>query len=129
MKNQLGMTFIGMLLTMAVVVCAVIIVLRVIPVYIHHYEVINSLKALSSPSQKEFSADPSENADIIRRRLMTQFDINSIDDIKPEEIYIVPDDSGNMSIRIKYQVKRHLVGNVSLLFDFDANQKVSVSAE
>lgn len=123
------MTFIGMLLTMAVVVCAAIIVLRVVPVYIHHYEVINSLKALSSPSQKEFSADPSENADIIRRRLMTQFDINSIDDIKPEEIYIVPDDSGNMSIRIKYQVKRHLVGNVSLLFDFDANQKVSVSAE
>jgi hypothetical protein len=114
---------------MALVVCAAIILLRVIPVYIHHYEVINSLKALGSPSQKDFSADPSENADLIRKRLMTQFDINNIDDIKPEEIYIVPDDSGNLNIHIKYQVKRPLVGNLSLLFDFDANQKVKVSAE
>ncbi len=129
MHKHQGMTLIGMLLTMAVVVIAGIVVMRVVPVYLEHYEVLSSMKALNTLPSTDFSADPSLNANILRTKLLNQLYVNSIESIAPEQIKMTPDGQGNFKVSIKYQVIRPLVANVSLLFDFDASQEVKISAE
>ena len=129
MHNDKGMTLIGMLLTMAVVIFSGIVVMRIVPVYLEQYELITSLKALNSLPPTEFTADPSTNAGVLKSKLLSQLYINSIESITPEQIVIVPDDKGNFQITVKYQVIRPLFANIRLLFDFEASQEVKVSAE
>ena len=129
MRKHQGMTLIAMLLTMATVVIVGILVMRVVPVYIHHYEVISSLKALNKIPSSEFSADPAANAEVIRTRLIKQFDMNSIYQIKPEQIVIGPSEDGKFNVSVKYQVIVPVVANARLLFDFEANQEVKAGGE
>ena len=128
MRKLQGMTFIGMLLTMAVVICAGIVVIRVVPVYLQQYEVGSSLAALNTLPSTEFTGDSSSDANMLRTKLMNQLYINSIESITAEQIKIEPTDQGTFQIAIKYQVIKPLVGNVSLLFDFSASQEVKTSA-
>jgi hypothetical protein len=127
-RNQ-GMTLIGMLLTLAVVVAVGITLLRVVPVYIQHYEVMTSIKSLNSLPSSDFSTDPASNAAVLRSKLLNQLYVNSIESITPDQIIITPDDKGNFTITIKYQVIRPLVANIRLLFDFETTQGVTVSEQ
>ena len=129
MRKHQGMTLVGMLLTMAVVIILGIVVMRIVPVYLENYEVVTSMAALNSLPATEFSTEPSANASILRTKLLNQLYVNSIESITPEQIVIEPDGQGNYQISIKYQVIRPLVGNMRLLFDFNVSQKVKVSAE
>ena len=127
--QQQGLTLIGMILTMLMVVIAGLLVLRVLPVYIEQYEVVSSLKALTTIPQTEFSSDPSVTADLLRSKLLNQLYINSIESISSDHISIVPDGHGHLNITVKYQVIKPLIANVRLLFDFEASQEVTISAE
>ncbi len=129
MRKQQGLTLIGMLLTMAIVIITGIVIMRVVPVYKSHYEVTSSLKALNNLPANAFSTDPAANANILREKLLNQFLVNSITSISPEQIIIEPTDEGKFNISIKYQVILPLVANVRLLFDFDTSQEVKVGAE
>ncbi len=128
MQKQYGMTLIGMLLTMATVIIAGIVVMRVVPVYLQHYEVLSSMKALNTLKSTEFSADPASNASVLKTKLLNQLYINSIE-IAPEQIVLTPDGENKFHLSIKYQVIKPLVANISLLFKFEASQEVKVSAE
>jgi hypothetical protein len=129
MKKYQGMTLVGMLLTMATVIVAAIVIMRVVPVYLEHYEVVSSMKTLTAIPASEFTADASANANILKSKLLSQLYVNSIESIKPEQIIVTPDGQGNFVVSVKYQVLRPLVANIQLLFDFDASQEVKVSAE
>ncbi len=129
MRKHQGMTLIGMLLTLAVVVISGVVLMRIVPVYIEQFEVMSSMKALNSLPATEFSADPYANASVLKSRLLNQLYVNSIESITPDEIKIAPDQNGVFIVSVKYQVTRPLVANIRLLFDFEASQEVKVSAE
>ena len=120
-----GMTLIGMVLTLAIVGTVGIVIMRVVPVYLDYYEVINSISALEKIPATEFSGDPAANASVLRDRLINQLYVNSIE-LPPEDISITPNENGNFQVRIKYKVIKHLFGNMSLLFEFDKSQEVKL---
>lgn len=126
MRKQQGMTLIGMLLTVAVVVIGGVVLMRIIPVYIQNYEVKSSIKALQNLDSNEFSMDAATNAAVLRKRLMNQFTINGLDDIKTDDLTIVPDGRGNFTIGLKYTVIKPLVSNISLMFQFEESQEVTI---
>lgn len=128
MHKHQGITLIGMLLTMAIVIIAGVITMRVVPVYIQYYEVTNSMQALDKIPATEFSSDPAANGAILRTKLLNQLYVNSIESISPEQIVIEPNGENKFKLSIKYKVIRPLVANVSLLFDFNAYQEVDISA-
>lgn len=128
MQKSQGITLIGMLLTAVVVGVIGIIVMRIVPVYIQYYEVINSVKSLNSLPSTEFSVDVSSNAMVLRSKLMNQLYVNSIESIKPEQITFDPDGEGAFKVSIKYTVIQPLIANVSLLFNFETVQEVKASA-
>ena len=75
-----GLSFIGMLFTMAAVIVLGLLAMRITPVYIQHYTVTHSLSTLATLPATDFSAEPAENAATIKRSLMKQFEVNGIDD-------------------------------------------------
>lgn len=129
MQKSQGMTLIGMLLTMAVVVISGITIMRIVPVYIENFEVTSSIRALNTLPATDFSADPAANAAILRSRLVNQFDVNSIDSILPDQINIEPVGENKFKISLKYQVIKPLIANIKLLFDFKVSEEVKISAQ
>lgn len=129
MQKQKGITLVGMILTLAIVVFTGIVLMRVIPVYIEHYQIINSIKSLNSLPTTDFSSDPSSDAHVLKSKLLNQLYVNSIESIRPEQIKISPHDGGKFGIFIKYKVIKPLVGNISLLFKFKAEGEVTVRGE
>ncbi|ETO93767.1 DUF4845 domain-containing protein [Legionella oakridgensis] len=128
MHRQQGMTLIGMVLTMAIVIIVGVVLMRVVSVYIQHYSVTNSISALNRIPRSELSVDPSTTAQILKDRLLNQLYVNGID-IPQEKIKITMDKPGTFHITIAYQVTKPLVSNISLLFDFNVSEEVNPGGE
>lgn len=129
MRKQYGMTLIGMLLTMVVVIMAAVIVMRVVPVIIQHYSIVASVKSLNQVPAENLTGDPAADVAVLRESLSRRLDINGLQDLKPEELVIVPDGANKYKATLKYQVIRPLVYNVSLLFQFNRTIEVVVGSE
>ena len=127
MYNQKGMTLIGLLLTVVIIVFLGILVMRVVPVYIQNYEIKRSLASLNNLDPSQFSSDPMANVSVLKTRLINQLDLESIGFIKPEQISITPSD-GNYLVKLKYSVIKPLIANVSLMFDFEESEEVKVGS-
>ncbi|APF03488.1 TPA: DUF4845 domain-containing protein [Legionella pneumophila] len=129
MRKQQGMTLIGMLFTAVVVVMAGIFVMRVVPVYIQHYSILHSVKSLNSMSVSSLSGDPLTDVATLRESVTKRLDINGIEDLKPGQLVITPSGPNKFKIKLKYQVIKPLVYNMSLLFNFEDNFEVIAGSE
>lgn len=128
MKKQNGMTLIGMLMTAAAFIFLAIIVMRIIPVYIQHYTVSRSIESLQKIPASDFSTEPATNAIILKKKLMNQFYVNGVD-IPEQQVTIKPTSPGAFLITVKYEVIKPIMGNMSLLFQFDQATEVKTGAE
>jgi len=129
MKKHQGMTLIGMLLTMIVLVISGIVVMRIVPVYLQYYSIVESIKALNSTPESSLIGDPLSDARFLRASITKRLDINSLQDLKGKELSIVPLDGKKFQVKIDYQVTRPLVYNMSLLFDFKNTIEVKPGSE
>ncbi|HAT2048634.1 TPA: DUF4845 domain-containing protein [Legionella pneumophila] len=129
MRKQQGMTLIGMLFTAVVVVMAGIFVMRVVPVYIQHYSILHSVKSLNSMSVSSLSGDPLTDVATLRESVTKRLDISGIEDLKPGQLVITPSGPNKFKIKLKYQVIKPLVYNMSLLFNFEDNFEVIAGSE
>lgn len=129
MRKQKGMTLIGMVFTMIVVIMAAILVMRIIPVYLEHYSVVQSVKALNTTPQASLTGDPLGDAMVLRRDLSKRLDINGIQDLSDDQLTIVPDGLNKYKVKLKYQVIKPLVYNMSLMFNFVDEVEVVTGSE
>ncbi len=129
MQNSRGLTFIGMLLTMTIVIVFGVLLMRIVPVYLQHYEVVHSLSTLSALPKDQLSADPSVSAIMLKKSLLKQFEINSIDDITAANVTVLLASENKMQVSVKYQAIRPFVANISLLFNFENSEEVTIGSE
>ncbi|HAU0286128.1 TPA: DUF4845 domain-containing protein [Legionella pneumophila] len=129
MRKQQGMTLIGMLFTAVVVIMAGILVMRAAPVYIQHYSILHSIKALNSTPVSSLSGDPLTDVTTLRESVTKRLDINGVEDLKPGELVITPSGPNKFKIKLKYQVIKPLIYNMSLLFNFQDNFEVITGSE
>ena len=112
-KNQTGLTAIGLILTLIPVGLAVYIILRVAPVYIEALsvgDVVNSLKKeldLKEKSREEISK-------LIQKRL---YEINNVSSVARDDIKIQKT-VNDVTVMIDYEARVPLFGNVALALDF-----------
>lgn len=129
MNKQKGMTFIGMVMTMAIVVITAVFIMRIVPVYLQHYSIVSSIKALNQTPRSSLSGDPMVDADVLKVSLIKRFDINGLDYLKEDELMISMEGENTYVVKVKYKVVRPLVYNMSLLFDFNDTIKVVTGSE
>lgn len=129
MRKQQGMTLIGMLLTVAAIVMAAIVVMRLVPVYIQHYEIVQSIKSLNTVPVSSLSGDPLADITVLRSDLTKRLDINGVDELKEGELTFTPDGEHKFKVRLKYQAVRFLAYNVNLMINFDDTYEVVAGSE
>ena len=116
-KHQYGFFRLSLLLTIAVISCIVMLIMKLGPVYLGNYLIQQILASLVQEGKmlKQDSSDPQhELYNMLEKRL----DINEISRITVKNINITNEANG-FAVRVKYDAQVHLVGNIDALIHFD----------
>lgn len=125
MKNQQGMTLIGMLFVAAVIVFCAILAMKIIPAYIENYTVVSSAKALNKLPQGERNGPPSIVRRVLMEKLNNQLYVNGIVGLGRKNIRMKLNNKIYV-IQIDYEKRVPLFANLTLLIHF--NDTVNVNA-
>lgn len=120
LKRQQGMTMISMTCIGIVVGAIFFLAIAILPIYMEHGKLTSALESL-----KEDPEAPSETPDLISMRLFKMLSINNFDAITPKDVEITREATGGTSIHVRYDVTKKLVGNVSILIEFDDSVEIS----
>lgn len=114
-KKQTGMTLIGSLLVAAALVLAAIVAMKIVPAYIEYFSVKTVLHGLEKEPLGTMS----------KQEIMSAFDKRTdtayIDVVSSKDLLIEKSSTGETVLAIEYQVRRPILGNVSVLIDFKAS--------
>ena len=116
--SQQGLTFISLVFILGFIASFVLLGLKIGPIYLNHSKVVSALADIKKTPDIEAQ---SENE--IRSSLSKRFDINYVDDVTQDDITITR--HGNyIKVVIEYEVVRKIVGNLSVLVEFNDNIEV-----
>ena len=112
-QKQRGMTAIGWLIVLVLVLVFAIIAMKLIPVYIDGYKVYSSLESLEQ-DQSAQGKSPLE----IRKMLMKRLDINMVTDVTAQDVSFSRDRNGTR-VEVDYEARRQLFGNLYVVIVFN----------
>ena len=112
-RRQRGMTIVGFLMVSAVVIIFALVGFRVLPAYIEYFTVQKALQAtLAEPG----TLTPQD----IRRSLERRIAADYIDSVRASDVTVSKE--GNTIIAsLAWQKILHMVGNASILLEFEAS--------
>jgi len=114
-EKQRGLTFANFLLGAIVVVFLALGLMKIVPAYVENRTIIHIMETVAH--------DPDmQNATVadIRAKFGTNARMNNITVINPEDVQVAKN-GPVMVLSVKYNVKIPLVGNASLLLEFDSS--------
>ena len=118
-RKQGGMSLIGFLLVLAMVVFMVYMGMRITPIYLEYFSVVNAMDGLA---QERGSANYSP-FDIKRKILDRLYVSYSDDNVKSEDIRIVR--NNGTWVRVSYEVRKPMIGNIDVIASFDRQVMLS----
>lgn len=113
MKNQRGVTLVGMLMAAIVIVVVAIGGLKVAPAYIEYFTAKKAIVAIAQANSKATVAE-------VRYAFQMRQAIDNIDVIGPKDLEITKE-GNDIVISFAYPKRVGLFGNVSLVIDFSAS--------
>jgi len=112
-RKQNGLTLIGFILVLALTISFAYIAMRLVPLYLEYHALVNSMEQLEN--------DPGAAAmspAAIKTRLINSLWVNyATDNIRREHMKITRSDG--VKLRVRYEVRRPIVGNVDVILTFD----------
>lgn len=118
-RKQGGITLLSFIVVLAVVGFAAYIGMKLFPMYQEYYSVRTAAKSLAAePGVGDM--DPSKIQDLFFRRLYISYSEN----VKAENVKIERIDSG-WNMKVNYEVRRPLVGNLDVVGVFDVSQDLT----
>ena len=121
-RHQSGMTLISFVIVAAVVGSFLFIAMKLFPMYQEFYGVKSAAKSLAGEV-----GIANEQPVQIKEKLFKRFDIGYVSSVKPEHVKI--DNAGNGKVmRINYEVRVTLFGNLDAIGKFDIEQPLGGTA-
>ncbi|HEY5971514.1 MAG TPA: DUF4845 domain-containing protein [Pseudoxanthomonas sp.] len=118
-RKQGGMTLIGFVVVLAVVGFAAFIAMKLFPMYQEYYAVRTAAKSLAAePGIGDM--DPYKIQEKFFKRLYMSYSEN----VKKENVKIERIDNG-WSLKVNYEVRRGMVGNLDVVGVFDVSQDLT----
>ncbi|MDP2830088.1 MAG: DUF4845 domain-containing protein [Sulfuricellaceae bacterium] len=114
-KNQLGMTFFGVVFIGGAIIFTAILGMKMVPAYLEFFSVQKILGAMAKDSGFSTMA-PIE----IRKSFDRRAQIDYVKVIEGKDLEISKSSSGNLAVA-SYQVVIPIVANVSVLLEFEAS--------
>jgi Flp pilus assembly protein TadG len=117
MKNQKGVSMVGLIIILVVLVLCAGLGMKVGPAYMEYLQIKKAVAAIveSGEVRQGSVAD-------VRKAFDKRAQVDAINAITSQDLDISKD-GGNLVISFAYPQKVPLVGNVSLLFDFAGSSK------
>jgi len=112
-ESQRGLTMISIVFILGLIAFFTLLVLKIGPIYMDHSKVVNALEALKKTPDVEHKSKQE-----IHSILGKRFDMNYVDHIENEDITITKH-PGYLKVEIAYERVEPIVGNLSVLVDFD----------
>jgi len=113
-RRQEGLTLIGFLIVLVMVLFFAYAGMRVIPMYLEYHALGNALSKLENDPAAS-SMTPQKIKTSIQNSLWASYADNNI---KPEHIHISKK-SGGINVRVKYEVRKPFLGNIDIIGSFD----------
>jgi len=113
-KREQGLTFITLALILVLIGFFTLLVLKIGPIYMDHSKVMNALTAV----EKTIDVETKSKREI-RDMLEKRFDINYVYDIDLQDVEITKANDNQLKVRIAYEVVKPIMGNLSVLVEFD----------
>lgn len=110
---QYGISAVSMALLLLIGGFLLLLGLRLMPIYLEHWKVVSSLESLSNEPELAAKTGP-EILDLLMKRL----DVNDVDNVSKENVEIKRADT-SVSVRVKYEVRKELIGNIDAVAKFD----------
>ncbi len=123
MKHQRGMTFIGWVVVLALVISYVLVGVKVVPAYIEYFSVKKVLATMANDP-----GFPSMSVKEIRDSFDRRASIDYITAVTPDDLDITKDNGENV-VSVNYSQKIPLVANISIVLDFSASTAGKKSAK
>ena len=118
-RKQGGLSLLGFLVVLAVVGFAAYVGMKLFPMYQEYYAVRSAMKGLANePGVADM--DPAKIQDLFFRRLY----INYSENVKPQNVKFERTEGG-WRMRVNYEVRRPLVGNLDVVGRFDSTQELT----
>ena len=117
-RTQGGMTMLGFLITLSVVILFIFCGMKIVPMYIEYYSV---KKALASIANEQSASATSKDA--IRALFARHLKIDYVKIIKPDMLKIEATDSG-FNLTVDYERREELIANLDVVGRFHAEQAV-----
>jgi hypothetical protein len=121
-KSQQGMTFWSMLFVIGVLSFSLFIGFKLFPPYMEGFKVKSALDSLGR--QPDF---PSMGRNEISTALSKRFEIDNIDDIRLDKALLMETRGRTKIVRLKYEKVIPIMGNLSILLDFDHSKETRSS--
>jgi hypothetical protein len=111
LKQQRGLSLIGFIFVLALVLFVVYIGIKLVPIYLNHFSIVSDMKAVA---EEPGSANTPPNT--LRRNMSNRFQVSYVDHVTAEHVTI---EQGNPpQLVVEYQVEEHLIGNIDVVVKF-----------
>lgn len=107
-----GMSTLGMVFVLVIVVVGISLGLKVGPHYMNHQTVMSLISALTVEEVKA-------GRPLLMETLRKRFKVNALYDLDPEKIIKYKRERGTIVVSVDYEIREHLASNVYVLLDFD----------
>lgn len=120
-QKQTGMTAIGWMIIIALILMFVLLALKLFPIYMNGFKVSSVLDDIENEP-----AVSSMTPVMISKTILKRLDINMVDGVSGEDIYIQKL-KNNMTVEINYEVRENLVGNIDIVVHFQKSVSVPIA--
>ena len=116
--KQRGLTLIGFVLMLVALVFVAYVGMKTIPIYINYYSVVRAMDGMAdTPGYKRKT--PLQIRDGLKDRLYVSY----MDDLKDKDIKITR--SNGVNLRVAYEVREPILGNLDIIVSFDRSVKLN----
>lgn len=109
--NQRGLSLIGFIFILILVLFFTYIGIKLVPIYLNHMSLVSEVKAIA---EEPGAANKPPNT--IRRDLLRRLNVSYVEHVEGQHISIERGDRVNLVVR--YDVERHLIGNIDAIVRF-----------
>lgn len=121
LQRQTGLTLISTILLLGLIAFFTLLILKITPIYIDHSKVANSLAGL-----KQTVDIQTKSKNEVWNALDKRFNLNYVYNVTKDDVKITK--QGNyLKVEIAYEVVEKIVGNLSVLVEF--NEVIEVGIE
>ena len=121
-RKQRGITMLGFLITLCLVIFFAYCAMKIVPMYIEYYSVKKALASIASDRQ---AADDSREK--LRERFARHMQIDYVSTVKPEMLKIESTDNGYRLV-MDYERRESLFANLDVVGKFHAEETVTRGA-